>query len=266
MDDALAQLPPAIVYPTAAFFGLTLGSFYTALASRILYYFYGPGRRSPHRWREIFFRPSHCLACGTNIHPLHLTPILGYALTGGRCASCRIRIGSWTLAGEVFPGLLFPLLLAAGWSPVAALLTVLLCGHLYISIATDWNYFVLDHENALFLILWSAASTVERGHRDWEVVQVHLLTAAVALLIFLALFFLSRMRGLGFGDVILVGVLALYGGLPWALVTVQLGAVGSIVYIYVIQQDRKAPAPLGVFLALGFFVAVVAEAIWTLLT
>ena len=81
----------------------------------------------------------------------------------------------------------------------------------------------------------------------------HALVCAIALLIFLTLFFLSRMRGLGFGDVVLGGILALHAGYPWSLLMFQLAAAGSLVYIFLIQGDRRAPAPLGAFFALAFF-------------
>ena len=261
-DEFGYSLPAYFVYTIAAFFGLTLGSFYTALASRILYFFYGPGRKSPQRWRRIFFEPSHCFECGHRIAGLELAPALGYLITRGRCRGCGKSIGVLTLAGEVFPAVLFPLLLISGMRPAAVLFTILLCGHLYIALATDWHLFLLDHENALFLILWSAAATYEKTNRDLETFEIHALVCAGALLIFLALFFFSRMRGLGFGDVILGGILALYAGYPWALLVFQLAAAGSLVYIFVIQRDRHAPAPLGAFFALAFFVTLLAEAVW----
>lgn len=259
-------LPSYFVYAVAAIFGLIFGSFYTALASRILFFFYGPGRKlAPTgwpRWRKIFFEPSHCLGCGHHIRGLELAPVLGYLINRGRCRSCGRQIGMLTLLGEVFPAILFPVLLMADFTPIGALFVVLLCGQLYISLATDWNLFLLDHENALFLILWSVAATYEKVERQPELLMQHALVCAVALLIFLALFFLSRMRGLGFGDVILAGILALYAGYPWSLVVFQLAAAGSLVYIFLIQRNRHAPAPLGAFFALAFFVSVMIEAVW----
>ncbi len=259
-------LPAAFVYGIAAILGLILGSFYTALASRILYFFYGPGRKLPGgRWRRIFFEASHCFHCGHRIRGLELAPIAGYLLARGRCRSCGRPIGRLTLLGEIFPAILLPLLLASGMHPAGTLFTVLLCGHLYIALATDWELFLLDHENALFLVLWSVAATWEKTNRSPEAMTQHALVCAVALLVFLALFFLSRMRGLGFGDVVLGGILALHAGYPWSLLMFQLAAAGSLVYIFVIQRDRRAPAPLGAFFALAFFVTTVAEAVWMIM-
>ncbi|MCR9145561.1 MAG: prepilin peptidase [bacterium] len=258
-------LPTGLVYIIAAVFGFIFGSFYTALASRIVYFFYGPGRKvGPGRWRRILFEPSHCHSCGHRIRGLELAPLFGYLFSRGRCRGCGRSIGLLTLFGEVFPAILFPLLIATGMRPVGALFVVLLCGHLYISLATDWEMFLLDHENALFLLLWSAAATWEKVDRDPEAMMAHALVCAVALIIFLALFFLSKMRGLGFGDVILAGVLALYAGHPWSLLLFQLAAASSLVYIFLIQRDRRAPAPLGAFFALAFFFTVVVESLWEL--
>lgn len=266
--DSIALLPPALIYGLAGLVGLTLGSFYTALASRILYYFYGPGRKAARRmgfarrWWLICTRSSHCMACGTNITGVALTPILGYALSGGRCRRCGTTIGPLTLLGEVLPGVLLPLLLCAGYPPGPALLYTLLAGQLYIALVTDWNFFLLDHENALWLLAWAVPAVWLLAAGDQGLLMQHAWTAFVALLVFLALFLGSRMRGFGFGDVVLGGILAFTAGHPWALLLFQLAAAGALAYIFLIQRDRHAPAPLGAFFVLAFYVTLIATALW----
>lgn len=189
-------------------------------------------------------------------------PILGYALSGGRCRQCHTEIGRLTLLGEVFPGVLLPLLIYADYPLASALLYTLLAGQLYIALVTDWNFFLLDHENALWLLAWAVPAVVLLAAGDRAVLMQHAWTAFVALLVFLALFFGSRMRGFGFGDVILGGILAFAVGHPWALLLFQLAAAGALVYIFVIQRDRQAPAPLGAFFVLAFYVTLIAAALW----
>ena len=44
---------------------------------------------------ESLVRPgSHCRACGRRLNVLDLLPVAGYLLRGGRCATCRTRIGA----------------------------------------------------------------------------------------------------------------------------------------------------------------------------
>jgi prepilin signal peptidase PulO-like enzyme (type II secretory pathway) len=44
--------------------------------------------------RESVIRPrSHCRSCGRVLNALDLLPVAGYLVRGGRCATCRARIG-----------------------------------------------------------------------------------------------------------------------------------------------------------------------------
>ena len=44
--------------------------------------------------RESLVRPrSHCRACDRQLNAIDLLPVAGYALRGGRCASCQTSIG-----------------------------------------------------------------------------------------------------------------------------------------------------------------------------
>ncbi len=57
--------------------------------------------------RESLVAPrSHCRSCGRVLNPVDLMPVLGYALRGGRCATCRVAIGATAPAVEAACGLL----------------------------------------------------------------------------------------------------------------------------------------------------------------
>src|SRR5690606_16788682 len=99
---------------------------------------------------------SFCMSCEEPIRRVRLIPIVGWFLGKGRCEKCGAEIGRLTLAGEVMGGLLLPLLLFSGSSWWEALALLLACGHLYISMATDFNYFQLDHENTAFVYALAA--------------------------------------------------------------------------------------------------------------
>lgn len=258
MSDPLGpeQLSPgqlAFAYAFAALIGMVIGSFYTATASRVLYYFYGPGRKAPDRWRAFFTRPSFCFACEEPIPRLHLVPLFGYLYTGGRCGRCGSSISKTTLAGEVLPGLLLPAMLATGFSWPAGLAAVLLCGQLYVALATDYYFFALDYENSAFVLLWALLGALALSGGALDAFLIHLYTGGAVLAIFALLFLFARGRGLGLGDLPLAGALGLFFGWPWSLVLFQLAAAGSILYILVIMKDRRAPAPFGLCLALASY-------------
>jgi prepilin signal peptidase PulO-like enzyme (type II secretory pathway) len=63
---------------------------------------------------ESIVRPrSHCRACGRELNAVDLIPVLGYAVRGGRCATCRAPIGALAPLVEAVSGGL--MLAAIAW-------------------------------------------------------------------------------------------------------------------------------------------------------
>ena len=233
----------------SAILGLLLGSFYTALASRVLYYFYGPGRKSAHRVRDLLMKPSACSRCARPIRAWDLVPVVSYALLRGRCRDCGSRISWVVLAGEAFPGVLLPLMLAAGHSWPTALFSVLACGHLYTAIVTDLNFFLIDHENTAFVFAFAGASVLTRSAFHLAAVLPFAYAAGGTLIVFLLLFVAGRGRGMGFADVPLATSVALLVGFPSVLVLFTSASAATLVYVFAIRRNRHAPAPFGVFVS-----------------
>lgn len=61
--------------------GLLVGSFINLAADRVP------------RGESVIRPRSHCRACGRELNTIDLLPVLGFALRGGRCATCRTPIG-----------------------------------------------------------------------------------------------------------------------------------------------------------------------------
>ncbi|MBL8018963.1 MAG: prepilin peptidase [Leptospirales bacterium] len=250
-----ASIPIAFAYVFAGILGLVLGSFYFATATRVSYFFYSDSRRqyrgdNRRRWKEFFARPSFCMNCETPISRLHLLPIFGWFLARGQCQACGTRISPLHLAAELYPGLLLPGLLYAGYSWPVAFFYTLFCGHLIISIVTDARHFMLDHENTAFLYLWAGILTYLRWTDEtW----LPLAAMGGTLAIFLLLYLISQksIQGLGFGDIPLAGAVSLFMGFPDCMPVFVLAASGSIFYTMVIKRSREAAAPFGACLGLA---------------
>ena len=55
---------------------------------------------------ESIVRPrSHCRGCGRRLNLVDLLPVAGYAIRGGRCATCRVPIGILSPLVELTAGL-----------------------------------------------------------------------------------------------------------------------------------------------------------------
>lgn len=77
-----------------ALVGLLLGSFINLAADRIP------------RGESVVRPGSHCRACGRRLNVIDLLPVLGYAIRGGRCATCRTPIGASSPIVEAVSGAL----------------------------------------------------------------------------------------------------------------------------------------------------------------
>jgi leader peptidase (prepilin peptidase)/N-methyltransferase len=106
--------------------GLLLGSFINLAADRL--------PRS-----ESIVRPrSHCRSCGRELNGVDLLPVLGYAIRGGRCATCRTAIGASAPLVEAVSGAL--MLAAIAWlglwpGALTGLVLVALWGLLVVGLA-----------------------------------------------------------------------------------------------------------------------------------
>ncbi|MBX7058273.1 MAG: prepilin peptidase [Leptospirales bacterium] len=246
--------------------GLLLGSFYTALSSRILRYCYGPLRKAPHRWRNILLKPSHCFECGQRLNALELIPILGYLTTRGRCSHCGSAIGWRTLFGECCGGILALVLQFGGAGMMEIFFALCLSGHLLVAASTDWTWLRLDHENTMFALLFAAALVLERSQQNWRLFIEQASIGAGFMAVFALLSMLSRWRGLGLGDAPLAGAAGLALGFPWSLIAVQLAALAALLYIVFVARNLRAPAPLGAALALSTVLLLPAPLLWSRLS
>ncbi len=89
-----------MVVVVAAAFGLAFGSFANAVIDRL------PRGRSLHG-------RSGCDACGRELRPTELVPVVSYVVLRGRCATCGAPIGIRTPIVESACGVAFALAFAA---------------------------------------------------------------------------------------------------------------------------------------------------------
>jgi prepilin signal peptidase PulO-like enzyme (type II secretory pathway) len=88
--------------------GLLVGSFINLAADRLP------------RGESIVRPRSHCRSCGRELNVVDLLPVLGYAIRGGRCATCGTAIGaSAPLVEAVAGGLILTAILWLGLWPGA---------------------------------------------------------------------------------------------------------------------------------------------------
>ncbi len=239
---------------SCALIGLLVGSFLNLVIWRLP------------RDESIVRTPSTCPGCDRPIAPRDNVPLLSWLLLRGKCRHCGVRISARYPLVELGTAVLFALM-AWRFGPHTALPAFLYLSAVGIALAL----IDLDHKRLPFaltmpsypvgLVLLGTAVVIER---DFD----RLLTMAVGLV---GLFGLYRLlhalspRGMGYGDVMLSGVLGLYlGYLGWgpllvgAFLGFLLGSVGGLLLIAGRRAGLKSHVPFGPYMIAGTLIAVFA--------
>lgn len=202
---------------------------------------------------------SHCDACGVGLGFARTIPLVSYAWTGGRCGSCASPIDRIHPAAEAAAAAVAAvpfLLLGPGRAVLVAGLGLLLVWESLV----DTTSGRLPDRLTLACLVLAAALALQRG---WIVLALGVAAAAIS---FLTLECLRRLferaagaPGLGFGDVKLIGSLAIWLGpaIAWAIV---LASCAGLLFVLV-RRPASRTIPFGPFIAAaGWTVGLAREA------
>ena len=249
--------PGGLAYVVVGLVGLCVGSFLNVVVARV------PEGESVVRPR------SRCPGCGHEIRAPDNVPVLSWFLLRGRCRDCGAPISPRYVVVEAACGLLWVLVLwrfGVTWEALLSgvLVTVLLA-------VTAVDAATLRIPTPLVLAGAIAGGAVIVGALvatgQWRRGIDALAGGFGAGLFFEALYFLTRGRGIGYGDVRLSYVLGLCLGFlgPRYVVVGFLGAflTGGVAGVVIAAVQRKGvrgglktKVPFGVFLSCGALVAL----------
>ena len=212
---------------------------------------------------------SSCPACGQNLGPLDLVPVLGFVFRRGRCAYCRAPVA------RVYPLVELLALAAALWAvavvPGWAAWAVAVLGWLLLTLAViDAQHFLLPDVLTLPLAalgLAVAALGATAPGFVWATNPLDAVIGAAAGFASLALIAwayraLRGRVGLGLGDAKLLaaaGAWAGWQGLASVVLIAALAALGGSLAVAAIKGRRPGLAdrlPFGPYLALGTWLVV----------
>lgn len=250
-------------------FGLIIGSFLNVVIYRLP------------RQESVAFPGSHCPACNAPIKPYDNIPVLSYAILGGRCRSCAVRISPVYPGVELLVGLLYlACFLRDGMS------LILLADVVFVSLLVPLVFIDLHHKllpNLItypgFVILlalrmlapdpWILAHTPRwfglEGGPNWA---VSLLGSALGALVGAGSLWLVReiyfrvrgAEGMGLGDVKMMLMAGVFLGWQLTILTIFLGSLlGSIIGVLAIALrggNMRMAIPFGVFLGPAAIIAL----------
>jgi leader peptidase (prepilin peptidase) / N-methyltransferase len=255
--------PPAwLLAVIGAAAGLAAGPYLAALAAWVPA---GSGLRQP---------PWRCPACRTSLGAAAI-PLLGWRLTGGRCAACSARTGSWYAAVEPAAAIVFALMaLRFGISPALPAFWLLAALAVVLTV-TDLRHrrlpdrLTLPAYPAAVALLGAAALAVPGGARRLAAALAGLAAAGL----FAGLLALVSRAGLGWGDVKLGGLLGLYLGWVGAVAVAAglacafvLAAVTGLALIAAGRATRKSQLPFGPFLLVSAIAVIALSGLVPVLT
>lgn len=230
-------------------FGSSIGSFLNVIIDRL------PKKKTTLSGR------SHCDSCKRKLTPLELIPVFSYLFLRGRCRTCHSRIPVRVFFVELLTAMLFVSLYSYFlWyeMPLAIVVYIFLVSSLFIPIIfIDLEYGIIPDELLIILTI-VVASFVFLS--PWSTIISHVLSGLVAFLLFLSLFFITKGKGMGLGDVKLSFVLGLFLGFPKVIAGFYVaflgGAIISLVLVFLGKKHfRKGTVPFGPFLIVASFLS-----------
>jgi leader peptidase (prepilin peptidase) / N-methyltransferase len=238
--------------------GLFIGSFLNVLADRLP------------RGETVIRGRSHCEVCKKELAWYDLIPLLSFVFLKGRCRYCHTRLSLFYSVVELTTGVLFVsiyifltkdsimyqvlsikyVLDLFYYLFIVSSLIVVFFADLKYGIIPDKIVFPAVFVSFLYIILNTS-----------YLILPYLLSAIAACLFFLLLFFGTKGRGMGFGDVKFAFFMGLVLGYPNIIVGLYIafltGAiVGCILILWRKKKLKGASIPFGPFLVLGTILAM----------
>ncbi len=196
---------------------------------------------------------SKCFSCGKTLSWYELIPLFSFLLQKGKCKTCKKNISWQYPIVEFLTGFLFlSLYIKVGLSIFLPILFVLASSLIVISIF-DIRHLQIPNIPLVVFYLSGLAFVILSGSQS---LILHLTQGAVVASPLLFLWFISKGRWLGFGDVLLaLGVgwwLGLSAGFAAIMLSVWIGAVFGIILMILKRKILlKTAIPFGPFIALG---------------
>lgn len=251
--------------------GLSIGSFLNVLSDR---------------WssEEGIGGRSHCDYCKHTLSPLDLIPVISFVILGGRCRYCKKNLSWYYPVVEIVTGVSF-VLIYIFWAVIPsgvegslasrlggtsmrasetssdilrfaqndiiliACLFGIICSLIVIFFA-DLKYQIIPDEALVAMTFFTVPLILIKKTLPDSIFGGIVLTGLMYFL-----YFITRGRGMGFGDVkyaLVMGLLlGLVGGLLGLYIAFITGAVVSMILIVFSQKGLKSKIPFGPFLIFG---------------
>ena len=229
----------------AGILGLAVGSFVNVLIDRLP------------KGQSVVWGRSRCDFCKKTLRWYELIPIVSFVMQKGRCRRCRKKISWQYPIVEVVTAVGFVLLLQGQAFDAHQGLALggawLIFSSLLVMFVADLKYQIIPDS----MIIVGIIGVLGVIGILWE----NILTGAGAAAFFLLLYFITRGRGMGLGDVKLAFLLGLLLGYPGIIVGLYAafltGAGVGVILMIAKRKTWKSRVAFGPFLILGAVITLV---------
>lgn len=229
------------MYLVVFLFGLCIGSFLNVCIFRI-----------PEK-QDIVKLPSHCQSCGRQLSFYELIPVVSYVIQGGRCRGCKAKISVQYPIIELLNGTIYLIIAGLyGLSLQAAILALLSSNLIVLSVIDLRTFEIPIGCNIFIFILGIMQVIIDLPHMSQYVIGFF----AVSLILF-AIWFISKGKAVGGGDIKLIAAAGLLLGFKKVILAFLLACIiGSVIHIIRMKVSGAGRTlAMGPYLSVGIFIA-----------
>lgn len=235
-------MPPTIIlYIIIFLFGITIGSFLNVCIYRIP------------KHEDIVKTRSHCMNCGYQLSWYDMFPVFSYLFLRGRCRKCGAKLSIQYPFIEMLNGIAYLFIVFVNGVNVESLLYCLLTSALLVLSVIDFRTYEIPFGINVFILALGLIRVAVDYTRFLDYL-IGFLSVSMALAV---LYYASKGRAIGGGDVKLMAVCGLLLG--WKLIILAfllgcvLGAVIHVIRMKVSGEDHVLA--MGPYLSMGVFIA-----------
>lgn len=231
----------------AGLIGLFIGSFLNVLIDRLP------------KGQNVLWGRSHCDYCKRNLRWYELIPVISFIIQGGKCRRCKKRLSLQYPSVEIFTALgyficytIFPA------APVFVICSIVIFSSFLVMFGSDYKYQIIPDSMIVLGILASLTELFIYSTRN-DII-IHAVSALSAFVFFYLLWFITKKRGIGLGDVKLSFLLGLLLGYPQTILALYAafltGALAGVILILGGKKSLKSKIAFGPFLIFGILIVL----------
>lgn len=230
-----------IFYIIIFFFGIVVGSFLNVCVYRI-----------PEH-EDIVKTRSHCMSCGKQLKWYDMFPLLSYLFLRGKCRVCGVKLSVQYPLIEAVNGILYVIIVYIHGVNVDSLLYCLLTSALIVLSVIDFRTYEIPFGINLFIL----ALGLIRAALDYQHILSYLIGFLAVSAVLAILYYASKGRAIGGGDVKLMAACGLFLGWKLIIIAFLLGCIlGAFIHVIRMKVSKEDHVlAMGPYLSAGVFIA-----------